>query len=183
MNKTKKAYADYYKGLETPIGGYDRFLWVDSTLLSNQFGKTILDVGCGEGTLLSMLKAKQNKVFGIDASEAGRTASQKKDIDCRVVDISTEKFPYNDDIFDIVLCLETLEHIENPHNCIWEIKRVLKEKGLFIVSIPNSKILHPYVYPGLFELKNFKTFLQLNSFEIQKIIGWGQAAMLNKAAR
>lgn len=176
MDRTKKAYGEYYKGLDTAIGGDERFLWVSGTLLKNTAGKTILDVGCGEGSLLRMLKDKGNDVFGIDVSESGQRFCIAKGIECAVIDISSDKFPLKDNAFDIVLCLETLEHIENPHHCIWEIKRVLKENGIFIVSIPNPKILHPYIYPGLFDVKNFKEFLRLNSFEIIKVKGWGQAS-------
>lgn len=176
MDMAKKAYNGYYKSLDTAIGGDERFCWVSEVLLKDVSGKRILDVGCGEGSLLRMLGDKGNTVSGIDASESGRISCEEKGIDCAVIDISSEKFPSSDDSFDIILCLETLEHLENPHHCIWEIKRVLKEGGLFIVGIPNPAILHPYIYPGLFELENFKEFLRLNSFEIVKVKGWGQAA-------
>lgn len=183
MDRTKKAYRDYYKGLEAAIGGDGRFLWVTGTLLKDTAKKAILDVGCGEGSLLRMLKEKGNSVAGIDASESGRKSCLAKGIECAAIDISSDKFPLKDDSFDIVLCLETLEHLENPHHCIWEIKRVLKENALFIVSIPNPKILHPYIYPGLFDVKNFREFLRLNSFEIIKVKGWGQASAFNRAKR
>ena len=183
MDKIKEAYGDYYKGLESAIGGDERFRWVDDVLLKGVSGKEVLDVGCGEGSLLRMLRDKGNRVFGIDASDTGRKSCLAKGIDCAVIDISSEEFPFKDGSFDVVLCLETLEHLENPHHCVWEIKRVLKEGGLFIVSIPNPLILHPYIYPGLFELGNFKEFLRLNSFEIIKVKGWGQAEALVRLKR
>ena len=62
---------------------------------------------------------------------------------------------------------------------IWEVKRVLKERGTFLVSIPSEKILHPYIYPGLFTKRNFSEFLRLNSFQINRVVGWGQAAILS----
>jgi len=177
MNEAKKAYNNYYNGLDGGIGGNSRFHWINNALLKDLSGKCVLDVGCGEGSLLKILQANNNTVFGIDVSEIGRDKCREKGIECHVIDISAEKFPYADDRFDVVLCLETLEHIENPHFCAYEIKRVLKEGGIFIASIPSPKIRHPYIYPGLFELKNFKRFLELCSFEIKEIRGWGQAAM------
>jgi ubiquinone/menaquinone biosynthesis C-methylase UbiE len=184
MSKAKQAYSDYYEGLDAPIGGDERFLWINDALLTDIKGRVILDVGCGEGTLLRMLDIKGNQVFGIDASESAKKACELKGIECIVADMSTEnlsRFP--DGMFDIVLCLETIEHLENPFHCLWEIKRLLKENGTFIVSIPNTKTLHPYVYPGLFNLKNFKLFLELNSFEVISIRGWGQCIMGNKIYR
>ncbi|KKM75534.1 hypothetical protein LCGC14_1389280 [marine sediment metagenome] len=183
MGKAKKAYRQYYKGLKTAIGGNERFAWVRDILLENVTGKVILDVGCGEGTLLKMLKDNNNDVFGIDASETGVFSCEQKGLSCALADISIDEFPYHNDMFDIVLCFETVEHIESPHHCFWEIKRVLKDKGTFIISIPNPKNLHPYIYPSLFSFKNFKTFLLMNSFTIINIKGWGQATILNKLNR
>jgi len=183
MNKAKKAYKSYYKDMKAAIGGRERVSWINSCLLKGVTGKTILDIGCGEGSFLEELRDAKNDVFGIDASQTGQLACRAKGIDCALIDISRETFPYADDMFDIVLCFETLEHIENPHHCIWEIKRVLKENGIFIVSIPNPKILHPYLYPGLFCFKNFKTFLEINSFRILNIKGWGQAVMWSRFVR
>lgn len=181
MNKIKDVYKNYYKGLNTAIGGNERFLWIDNILLKNVTGKTILDVGCGEGKLLEFLKSKNNKVFGVDVSESGLRACKEKGIDSIMLDIGRDDFSCcKQDMFDIVLCLETIEHTDNPHHCLWEIKRVLKEGGIFIISIPNTAIAHPYIYPGLFEFKNFKKFLQLFNFEIIQIKGWGQAEMLKK---
>jgi 2-polyprenyl-3-methyl-5-hydroxy-6-metoxy-1,4-benzoquinol methylase len=184
MNVTKQAYGNYYKGMTTGIGGNERFIWLNDVLLKNTTNKKILDVGCGEGSLLKMLKEKGNVVMGIDASASGKAACAEKCIECDVVDISRENFEScADHSFDIVLCLETIEHVENPHHCLCEIKRILKENGLFIVSIPNDISLHPYVYPGLFGFKNFSKFLGLFSFEIIGIKGWGQTAMFTASAR
>lgn len=180
MSRTKKAYEGYYKGLKTAIGGPERFNWYGDVFLSNIKDKTILDLGCGEGSLLKILEGQGNKVFGIDASKTAQILCKEKGIDCILLDISTELFPYNDNTFDIVLCLATLEHVENPCHCIYEVKRVLKEKGTFIASIPNPKNLHPLLYPGLFDVKNFKRFLTLNCFEIINIKGWGQTMMLHR---
>ncbi|MDD5423669.1 MAG: class I SAM-dependent methyltransferase [Candidatus Omnitrophica bacterium] len=175
MDDAKKAYGGYYKGLDTAIGGDGRFRWVSEFLLKDIAGKAVLDVGCGEGSLLRMLKEKGNSVYGIDASESGKKSCEEKGVECAVVDTSSEKFPLKDDSFDVVLCLETLEHLENPHHCVWEMKRVLKEGGLFIASIPGPKVCHPYIYPGLFGIKNFREFLWANGFKILKVKGWGQS--------
>ncbi|MDD5270474.1 MAG: class I SAM-dependent methyltransferase [Candidatus Omnitrophica bacterium] len=183
MDDAKKSYSGYYKGLGGAIGGDDRFRWVNDCLLEGISGKAVLDVGCGEGSLLRMLKEKGNSVYGIDASQSGQEACRAKGVECAVVDISSEKFPLKDDSFDIVLCLETLEHLENPHHCVWEMKRVLKEGGTFIASIPGPKVSHPYIYPGLFGIKNFREFLWANGFKILKVKGWGQSPAFTKAKK
>ncbi|MDP8212063.1 MAG: class I SAM-dependent methyltransferase [Candidatus Zapsychrus exili] len=183
MSKVKDAYKDYYKELKTAIGGTERFFWYSDILIGQIKNKVILDIGCGEGSFLKILKDRKNKVFGVDLSGTGLNACKEKGIECALIDISTEDLPYDDNTFDIVFLLATIEHLENPCHALFEIKRVLKENGLFIVSIPNPKSLHPYIYPGLFSVKSFKDFLGLTSFEILKVKGLGQAIMLNRFIR
>lgn len=45
--------------------------------------------------------------------------------------------PYDDDSFDYIVCVEGLEHIENPANAIREFARLLKSGGELIISVPN----------------------------------------------
>lgn len=39
--------------------------------------------------------------------------------------------------FDIIICLEVIEHLKNPYNFLWTLKNILKEKGYLIISTPN----------------------------------------------
>jgi ubiquinone/menaquinone biosynthesis C-methylase UbiE len=45
--------------------------------------------------------------------------------------------PFDDNSFDYALCVEGLEHIENPANAVREFARLLKSRGVLIISIPN----------------------------------------------
>ena len=54
------------------------------------------------------------------------------------VDLNKEKMPFDDENFDIVVCLETLEHTLYPSKIIEELKRVLKKDGTMILSMPNE---------------------------------------------
>lgn len=179
MVGAKEAYKDYYVGQENAIGGNDRFSWVSDFFLNGVSGKNILDVGCGEGSLLKILKDKGNSVSGIEASETGQQACKKKRIECFSVDISRERFPFEDEAFDIVTCLEVIEHVENPYQALCEIKRVLKPGGKLIISIPNPRSMHAYIYPGLFDFEAFQQFLQQGGFFVQQRKGWGQTGMFN----
>lgn len=49
---------------------------------------------------------------------------------------SGEELPFDDNIFDAVLCLEVLEHTKNPNQMIKEIRRVLKRDGVLILTAP-----------------------------------------------
>ena len=52
-------------------------------------------------------------------------------------DISYEKFSWADSFFDAVCAWQVIEHLENPHNFIREVCRVLKPDGVFFLSTPN----------------------------------------------
>ena len=47
------------------------------------------------------------------------------------------KLPYQDGVFQLAVCVEGLEHIQNPTNAICELGRVLMKGGVLIVSVPN----------------------------------------------
>src|SRR5207245_9695893 len=76
------------------------------------------------------------------------------------LDVSIDGLPFADDSFDIVISLETFEHLMNPHYALQEVRRVLRSEGRFLCSVPNPLTGHPYLYPGLFEYANFRCFLE-----------------------
>ena len=55
---------------------------------------------------------------------------------------SAEKLPFADKSFDLVLCLETLEHAERPWLIAAEIERVLKPNGIAVVSSLQNQVIH-----------------------------------------
>jgi len=100
-------------------------------------GKIVLDIGCGEGRMTSFL-VKNNSIIGIDKEVYVKgliSASEKGIIPIRF-DIDYE-LPFKNDIFDVILCLDTIEHIRNYKQLITECLRILKIDGLLIMSTPN----------------------------------------------
>jgi 2-polyprenyl-3-methyl-5-hydroxy-6-metoxy-1,4-benzoquinol methylase len=173
----KKAHDEYYSGIDGPIGGNDRFLWVVDKFSREWAGLKILEIGCGEGSLLELL-SRRNEVHGADVSSSGVEIVRRKGITCHHIDASNEKLPYQDNYFDIVITLETIEHVENPHRMVWEIKRLLKPGGTLLISIPGEGVNHPFIYPGLFTRRKFKKFLTVNGFDVNQIRGWGQCPLM-----
>ena len=55
-------------------------------------------------------------------------------IDC---DLNTQALPYEPDSFDYVVCVEVIEHLENPYALIRKMGDVLKNSGKLIVTTPN----------------------------------------------
>jgi SAM-dependent methyltransferase len=74
--------------------------------------------------------------------------------------------------FDVVICLETMEHMMSPYYALMEMRRVSKNGGKFICSVPNPLWGHILLYPGLFEYRHFRNFLEQSDFEILRVEPW-----------
>jgi SAM-dependent methyltransferase len=102
--------------------------------LQNKFGtenKKMLDIG-GADRLLEKFIPKNVKYYCLDVKEYGDI---KPDF---LVDLDKEKIPVKNNFFDIILCLETLEHTMYPKRVLKEILRVSKKDSLFVFSLPNE---------------------------------------------
>ncbi|MGH9775214.1 MAG: methyltransferase domain-containing protein [Candidatus Acidiferrales bacterium] len=165
---TRSEHRDYYSA-----GGYsdDRLRWTVDNFLSDCEGKSILEIGSGDGRLLKLLQSN-NDVQGIDAADSGVRACLNHGIPAQCLDVSAECLPFSSGKFDVVIILETFEHLMNPYFAALEIRRVLKHEGRLICSVPNPLTGHIYLYPGLFEFKNFSQFLQQAGFRIVRVRPW-----------
>jgi 2-polyprenyl-3-methyl-5-hydroxy-6-metoxy-1,4-benzoquinol methylase len=105
-------------------------------------GRTILDVGCGEGALASRLKASgAARVAGIELDEAAaRIASQRLDVLVKG-DISTVALPFERGEFDYMIFADVLEHLPDPDKILERMLPLLKNDGRVIVSVPNMRFL------------------------------------------
>lgn len=102
--------------------------------------KNVLDVASGSGYGTRYLLDKgAAKVVGIDNSREAIKYSREKyqtsGIEFILADAA--KLPFKDNIFDIVVSFETIEHLDDQEKFLREIKRVIKKNGLLIISTPN----------------------------------------------
>jgi len=97
----------------------------------------VLDIGCGDGLFLSMLK--NNEVEGVDVSNEGLKKCVEKGLKVSLCDFSKDKLPFSDDKFDNVIILDVLEHLYFPGPLLEEAKRVSKKN--IIISVPNFNSL------------------------------------------
>lgn len=109
------------------------------TLEMVEKGQKVLDIACGDGLLMSALKKKGVLVSGVDISEEGVKKCREKGLDVSVVDIATERLPFEDDTFDTVIMLDVLEHLYAPEELLREATRVSKKH--IIISVPNFNSL------------------------------------------
>ena len=106
-------------------------------------GKKVLDVGCGGGILSEALSKLGADVTGIDASEntIGVAKSHSKLIDGKVkyIQNTIEEFVSSnpDESFDVITCLEMLEHVPSPGEIIKICSGLLKQNGDIFFSTIN----------------------------------------------
>ena len=103
---------------------------IDELYLVTSEKRTIIDIGCGPGWLLSTLDDSWNK-FGVEISSfAADIAKQHGDIAC----VSVENFVAPLESFDVVILHHVIEHLADPLRVIEKIHQMLKPGGLLIIS-------------------------------------------------
>lgn len=124
--------------------------------------KVVLDIASGSGYGTKILAEEAKKVYGVDVNQVSVNYAQKhygaKNIEYLQGD--GEKIPLEDNSIDVAITFETIEHIENYKQFLAEIKRVLKDDGVAIISTPNDLEfaegnhfhLHEFEYNELMEL-------------------------------
>ena len=107
-------------------------------------GKIVLDASSGEGYGSALLAKEAKEVYGLDISkEAIENAKGKyKRTNLQYIEGSVTDIPLADKSLDMVISFETIEHIDEvaQNAFIKEIKRVLKDDGMLVISTPNKRI-------------------------------------------
>ncbi|MGH9773491.1 MAG: methyltransferase domain-containing protein [Candidatus Acidiferrales bacterium] len=120
----------------------------------------LLDVGAGEGYLLSLLLGSLARLPGSNPSET-LFACDLHPENFKVPEIRCERWqagqplPFAAESFDAVTCLETIEHIEDQFQLVREFSRVIRPGGRVLVSTPNVLNLNSrlrYLHSGFLTL-------------------------------
>ncbi|THH38554.1 class I SAM-dependent methyltransferase [Aliishimia ponticola] len=114
------------------VGLHDHLFNVLSNLVSGPLH--VLDLGAGSGAWGKRLIAAGNTAKGVVLETDMATC----DLECVVGDLSHPFAEKLDENFNVVTCIEVLEHIENPRNAFREARKLLKQGGLFLISTPNA---------------------------------------------
>jgi 2-polyprenyl-6-hydroxyphenyl methylase/3-demethylubiquinone-9 3-methyltransferase len=102
---------------------------------------TLLDVGCGGGLLAEEFAVRGYTVTGIDPSESSlqtaREHAESNNLQIDYIKGTGERLPFKSGSFDVVLCCDVLEHVQDLPKVISEVSRVLKTGGLFMYDTFN----------------------------------------------
>lgn len=106
-------------------------------------GVAILDAGCGTGGVLTEL-ARRGDVAGVDA-DAGSVAVARERVpgaELHVADAGA--LPFTDGRFDLVCCLDVVEHADDDQPILRELRRVTRSGGRLLLTVP----AHPALWSG-----------------------------------
>lgn len=156
---------------------YERKMKIILEIIEEFREKKILDCGCGEGVLVEEFKKKGYNIEGIDLNYESEFVKKG--------DITSMDYP--DNHFDVLLLLDVFEHLSynEQYKALNEIKRILKDHGILILSIPNvanissrlkflilgelSRTDKDYNHLGERTFREMKRILQQNGFYIKKV--------------
>ena len=109
-------------------------------------GKTALDVGCGAGLLAEPLRRLGARVTGIDASpEVIAVARDHSTTVGLEIDYRSGDLQQLEGQFDLITCMEVIEHVADPAAFIRALANRLAANGLLIMSTPNATGLSKFL--------------------------------------
>lgn len=104
-------------------------------------GMQVLDVACGTGEFLFASTQFGGLPSGIDISEKATAVCRKLMPDGDFFTGPAEKLPFDNDRFDVVTCLGSLEHFLEQNRALKEMLRVAKPGAVIIILVPNADFL------------------------------------------
>lgn len=104
--------------------------------LKGGYGKDVLEVGCAIGAFSKLLAERGFKVMAIDISDyiIKKARKLQNNIDFKISDI--EKGINIKKKFDYIFAFEVVEHLNNPKKALFNMKKLLKKKGVLVFSTP-----------------------------------------------
>ncbi|MCG9891890.1 MAG: methyltransferase domain-containing protein [Thermosynechococcaceae cyanobacterium MS004] len=98
-------------------------------------GGTLIDVGCGSGQLWHYINQKCDHYIGVDINQYDGFPEEAHFF---AHNFDNGQIPLNTASADVVVSVETIEHLENPRAFVRDLARICKPEGFVIVTTPNQ---------------------------------------------
>jgi SAM-dependent methyltransferase len=97
-------------------------------------GARVLDAGCGSGRTLQELR-RYGEVSGIELDPGAASVARERECG-EVLEGRLEELPWEDGYFDLITCLDVIEHTPDDRVTLAELRRVCKPGGFLLVTVP-----------------------------------------------
>lgn len=168
--KKKKSFYNKIDDRLRPLKVFVLSLIEPECWLIDKSAKTILDVGCGQGLPMEMIKMrmKPEKTVGIDLFEPYIKESKKKKIHDKYIKQDVREIDFSENSFDVAMALQVLEHL--PKKDAWRVLEKMEKiaRRQVLIATPIGEMYHPAVddnelqlhqshfYPEEFEKRGYK---------------------------
>jgi len=106
--------------------------------------RRVLDAACGAGWGTALLAERAGSAIGVDLSPVFVAQAQEAHGGvAEFLEGDLRELPFGDGEFDLAVCFEALTHVAEPERALDELRRVLREDGLLLVSAPNRLTYPP----------------------------------------
>jgi SAM-dependent methyltransferase len=130
----------------------------------------ILDAGCGSGRNMVDL-ARRGTVTGIEVSDASVAVARERGVG-EVIAGSVMQMPFADNGFDLAVCLDVIEHLEDDLGALRELRRVVAPGGALLVTVP----AYQWLWSGHDEVNHHRRRYTARSLRrVAEQAGWRQA--------
>ena len=113
-----------------------RKLQLSRWFLQFKYPIRVLDLGSATGGNTLHIASLGHDVTSVEYSDIGVAIQRSKGIS--VIQADARSLPFHECAFDLVICLDVLEHIVEDHLAVMEIFRVLKRGGRFLIAVPED---------------------------------------------
>ncbi|MEM4202700.1 MAG: class I SAM-dependent methyltransferase [Candidatus Methanomethylicaceae archaeon] len=105
----------------------------------------ILDVGCSTGSFLDAMRRRGWETYGVEI-HAGAANYAREHLELDVFTGTLIDAHYPDSFFDVVTLWNVLEHLHQPQATLFEIRRILRQEGLLVISLPNPDCIEAKIF-------------------------------------
>jgi SAM-dependent methyltransferase len=142
-------------------------------------GARLLEVGCGGGGALRVLRQLGWEAEGVDFDEAAVARARERGLPVRLGTVAAQR--YSDGHFQAVVMSHVLEHVHDPRGLLAECRRVLADGGALVVVTPNTAsrgharfgphwfALEPPRHLLLFDARNLRRLAEEAGFRVERL--------------
>jgi len=192
----------YFESTESNPRYHQFYKWLEQLLKQHVSGRTVLDVGCGDGMFLATLSDEWSK-YGVEPSASGARLARNRRLDVACATLDTTTTPYQ---VDLISALDVIEHVVDPHQFVESLKRHLKTGGVVLlltgdahafparIAGPQWSYLRWCGHISVFSQNGLRRLLESHGFEILDLkrcehpsspgaVAWWRVHLLEPARR